>query len=56
VESLVSVDRNALITDPDLNATLAFLIVQVANDNETSHEQANKQIQSVAVHGGISFK
>jgi hypothetical protein len=55
VEYLISIDRNTLIADPDLNAALAFLIVQVANDNETNDEQANKQIQSVAVHSGISF-
>jgi len=30
-----------LISDLDLNAALAFLIVQVANYNETDNEQAN---------------
>jgi hypothetical protein len=53
VENLFSIYRNTLIADPDLNAALAFLVVQVANDNENSNEQANKQIQSVTIHGGI---
>jgi hypothetical protein len=52
---LVSVDRDDFITNRDLNATSAFLIVQVTDHQDTDPQKANQEIQRVTVHAGAFF-
>ena len=52
---LVPLDRDALIADCDVNATAAFLRIEITQDDQTDDQQADEQIQCVAVHGGVSF-
>lgn len=52
---LVSLDRDALIADCDVNTTAALLRIEITQDDQTDDQQADEQIQGVAVHGGFSF-
>ena len=52
---LVSLYRDAVIAELDVDAGSALLIIQVAHDNDPNYEKGDYQVKSVTIHFNLSI-
>jgi hypothetical protein len=48
-------DRDAVITNLDVDAGLALLIIHVSNDEDARCKQGDDQVKSVTIHFDLPF-